>query len=132
MRQSLADVVLPLVKRETREKKKETSKIRKKKRSKKVGKKKSGNGGQKRRKGGNKKLSKKSKKDKKNQKPKKGKRKKNCKRGNCKKHQRQSECSVLSCLNEMVFSLKIEKDTVRNFLAQEKRVTAKTTLMSMK
>ena len=49
-----------------------------------------------------------------------------------KKKQRQSSnCSVLSCLNEMVFSLKIEKDTVRNFLAQEKRVNAKTNLMSM-
>merc|ERR1711974_507625 len=53
--QSLADVVLPLVKRETQEKKKGTSKIRKKKRSKKVGKNQNRNGGQKRTKGGKKK-----------------------------------------------------------------------------
>merc|ERR1711879_412956 len=47
VRHSLADVVLPLVKRETREKKEETSKIRKKKRNRKVGKNQSRNGGQK-------------------------------------------------------------------------------------
>ena len=122
MRQSLADVALPLVKRETQEK--VSSKIRKRKRSKKVGNKQNRNAGQK-------KSSKKSKKYRKDKKKKKGKGKRKCKTGNCKKFQRRSKCSVLSCLNEMVFSLKIEKDTVRNFLAQEKRVEAKTTLMSM-
>ena len=131
VRQSLADVVLPLVKRDTQEEKKRTSKFGNKKGSKKVGKNQSRNGGQKRRKDGRKKSSKKSKKDRKNKNQKKGKRKRNCKKGNCKKPQRQSDCSVLTCLNEMVFSLKIEKDTVRNFLAQEKRVNAKTTLMGM-
>ena len=40
-------------------------------------------------------------------------------------------CSDVTCLNNMVKALKIEKDTVRNFLAQEKRVQSKINLMGM-
>merc|ERR1711892_481182 len=43
--------------------------------------------------------------------------------------QESTSCSDLDCLNNLVFALKIEKDTVRNFLAQEKRVKSKKNLM---
>ena len=54
--------------------------------------------------------------------------------GKKKKYKKQSvrqstNCSALTCLNNMVLSLKIEKATVRNFLAQEKRVASKLKLM---
>ena len=109
----------------------------KSKKSKKNGnrKRKNKKGGRKKLKGGQKKKNRQNKKKGKGKR--KGKGKKKCKGSKCKNkrqkirtNQRQSNCSVLTCLNEMVFSLKIEKDTVRNFLAQEKRVNAKTNLMS--
>ena len=43
---------------------------------------------------------------------------------------KKKNCRKSDCLNEMVFALKIEKDTVKNFIAQEKRLTAKINLMS--
>merc|ERR1711892_1538831 len=42
---------------------------------------------------------------------------------------RQDSCQTLECLNDLVQTLKVEKDTVRNFLAQEKRVASKISLM---
>ena len=42
----------------------------------------------------------------------------------------QKSCSPLSCLNNMVFALKTEKNTVNNFLAQERRLNAKINFMS--
>ena len=42
---------------------------------------------------------------------------------------RQSTCSEFTCLTALVSVLKIEKDLVRNFLAQEKRVDTKVALM---
>lgn len=62
--------------------------------------------------------------------------KKRCKKGVCKRKAKKDEggnqknCRKSDCLNEMVFALKIEKDTVKNFIAQEKRLTAKINLMS--
>ena len=61
--------------------------------------------------------------------------KKKCKKGACrgkgkKRKGVQKSCSPLSCLNDMVFALKIEKNTVKNFLAQERRLNAKINLMS--
>ena len=41
-------------------------------------------------------------------------------------------CSNLTCLTALVSVLKFEKDTVRNFLAQEKRTNSKLTLMQNK
>ena len=43
-----------------------------------------------------------------------------------------SACSNLTCLNSLVSVLKFEKDTVRNFLAQEKRTNNKLSLMQNK
>ena len=43
-----------------------------------------------------------------------------------------SSCSNLTCLTALVGVLKIEKDLVRNFLAQEKRVGSKLALMQSK
>ena len=43
-----------------------------------------------------------------------------------------SSCSNLTCLTALVGVLKIEKDLVRNFLAQEKRVGSKLALMQAK
>ena len=48
-----------------------------------------------------------------------------------KQKQSNDSCQSLDCLNNLVLSLKLEKDTVRNFLAQEKRVKAKINLLSM-
>ena len=62
-----------------------------------------------------------------NKKGKKKKKRKNKKK--VKKSSRQTECLKLECLNNLVFSLKIERDTVRNFLAQEKRINSKLRLM---
>merc|ERR1712106_868232 len=45
---------------------------------------------------------------------------------------RQDSCQTLECLNDLVQTLKVEKDTVRNFLAQEKRVQSKIKLMQSK
>ena len=42
----------------------------------------------------------------------------------------QKSCSPLSCLNDMVFALKTERNTVNNFLAQERRLNAKINFMS--
>ena len=42
----------------------------------------------------------------------------------------EDSCSDLDCLNTLVFALKIEMNTVRNFMAQEKRVRSKRNLMS--
>merc|ERR1711962_420666 len=41
-------------------------------------------------------------------------------------------CQNLTCLNSLVTTLKLEKDTVRNFLAQEKRIKSKMNLMKSK
>ena len=41
-------------------------------------------------------------------------------------------CSNLTCLTALVSVLKFEKDTVRNFLAQEKRTNSKLVLMQNK
>ena len=41
-------------------------------------------------------------------------------------------CSNLTCLTALVSVLKFEKDTVRNFLAQEKRTNSKLSLMQNK
>jgi len=38
-----------------------------------------------------------------------------------KQKQSNDSCQSLDCLNNLVLSLKLEKDTVRNFLAQEKK-----------
>merc|ERR1719458_615380 len=43
-----------------------------------------------------------------------------------------SACSNLTCLTALVSVLKFEKDTVRNFLAQEKRTNSKLVLMQNK
>merc|ERR1712032_646601 len=60
----------------------------------------------------------------------KGRKKKNKGKKGKKTFNRQfSNCSASECLNNMVKALKIEKDTVRNFLAQEKRVQSKINLM---
>ena len=169
-RQALADLSLPVVRREAESKKRTTSKRGKKpngnklkqnkRKGRKASKKWENNNnkratkkkrnkatrrntkkkGRKQRKGSKgkkkngKRIRKQNMKGKRSKKKKRGKKggKKDSSRRKLKKKQRQSSnCSVLSCLNEMVFSLKIEKDTVRNFLAQEKRVNAKTNLMSM-
>merc|ERR1719317_1892706 len=49
-----------------------------------------------------------------------------------KQKQSNDSCQSLDCLNNLVLSLKLEKDTVRNFLAQEKRVKAKINLLKSK
>ena len=59
------------------------------------------------------------------------KKKKNKKQKNKELTKQFSNCSDLTCLNNLVFSLKIEKDTIRNFLAQEKRIATKLRLMGM-
>merc|ERR1711973_231910 len=71
--------------------------------------------------------------NKKNSSSKKGRKKKKRKsKKKVKKSSRQTECLKLECLNNLVFSLKIERDTVRNFLAQEKRINSKLRLMENK
>merc|ERR1712025_667410 len=49
-----------------------------------------------------------------------------------KQKQSNDSCQTLDCLNNLVQALKLEKDTVRNFLAQEKRVKAKISLLKSK
>ena len=60
--------------------------------------------------------------------------KKKCTKGACRRRgenrEVQESCGTLSCLNNMVFALKTEKNTVNNFLAQERRLNAKINLMS--
>merc|ERR1711915_215883 len=48
------------------------------------------------------------------------------------KKKKTDSCQSLDCLNNLVQTLKVEKDTVRNFLAQRKRVKNKLQLMKNK
>merc|ERR1711962_826891 len=61
--------------------------------------------------------------------------KRNRKHKNNKNHKlgrQEGICQNLTCLNSLVLTLKLEKDTVRNFLAQEKRIKSKMNLMKSK
>ena len=63
---------------------------------------------------------------------KKSKKRRNKQKGNKLRQTTTAACSNLTCLTALVSVLKFEKDTVRNFLAQEKRTNSKLTLMQNK
>merc|ERR1711915_409254 len=114
-------------------------KRKQKKQGKKKGKKSKANKGKRRKKNKTRKLdTKKSKNRKKNRKKKllKKMRKSKSRRGKKKTGRKISKqtdsCQSLDCLNNLVQTLKVEKDTVRNFLAQRKRVKNKLQLMQNK